>query len=35
MAKGAGVPAIHGVAEALPLDDRSVDAAMVLVTVHQ
>jgi SAM-dependent methyltransferase len=29
------VPAIHGVAETLPLDDRSVDAAMAMVTVHQ
>ncbi|MEJ0058405.1 MAG: methyltransferase domain-containing protein [Terricaulis sp.] len=29
------VPAIHGVAEALPLDDQSVDAAMATVTVHQ
>ena len=29
------VPAIHGVAEQLPLDDQSVDAAMALVTVHQ
>ena len=28
-------PAIHGVAEKLPLDDRSVDAAMAMVTVHQ
>jgi hypothetical protein len=28
-------PAIHGVAEALPLDDDSVDAAMAMVTVHQ
>ncbi|HEX8036663.1 MAG TPA: methyltransferase domain-containing protein [Ktedonobacterales bacterium] len=28
-------PAIHGIAEALPLDDQSVDAAMALVTVHQ
>ncbi len=28
-------PAIHGVAENLPLDDRSVDAAMAMVTVHQ
>lgn len=28
-------PAIHGVAEALPLDDQSVDAAMAMVTVHQ
>jgi ubiquinone/menaquinone biosynthesis C-methylase UbiE len=28
-------PAIHGVAESLPLDDRSVDAAMAMVTVHQ
>jgi hypothetical protein len=29
------VPAIDGVAEALPLDDQSVDASMALVTVHQ
>ena len=29
------VPAIHGVAEKLPLDDQSVDAAMAMVTVHQ
>ena len=29
------VPAIHGMAEALPLDDQSVDAAMATVTVHQ
>lgn len=29
------VPAIHGVAEKLPLDDQSVDASMALVTVHQ
>ncbi len=28
-------PAIEGVAENLPLDDRSVDAAMALYTVHQ
>jgi hypothetical protein len=28
-------PAIRGVAEALPLDDQSVDAAMAMVTVHQ
>jgi SAM-dependent methyltransferase len=28
-------PAIHGVAEKLPLDDQSVDASMALVTVHQ
>ena len=28
-------PAIHGVAENLPLDDKSVDAAMAMVTVHQ
>jgi hypothetical protein len=28
-------PAIHGVAESLPLDDQSVDAAMAMVTVHQ
>jgi len=29
------VPAIHGVAEDLPLDDQSVDASMALVTAHQ
>lgn len=29
------VPAIDATAEALPLDDQSVDAAMALVTVHQ
>jgi SAM-dependent methyltransferase len=29
------VPAIHGIAEQLPLDDRSIDASMALVTVHQ
>jgi len=29
------VPAIHGIAEQLPLDDQSVDASMALVTVHQ
>lgn len=29
------VTAIHGVAEALPLEDGSVDAAMATVTVHQ
>src|SRR6201991_1457582 len=29
------VPAIQGIAEALPFDDQSVDAAMALVTVHQ
>lgn len=29
------VPAIAGRAEALPLDDRSVDASMALITVHQ
>ena len=29
------VHAIHGVAEQLPLDDQSVDAAMALITVHQ
>lgn len=29
------VPAIHGVAEKLPLDDQSVDASMAMVTVHQ
>lgn len=28
-------PAINGVAESLPLDNQSVDAAMALVTVHQ
>jgi hypothetical protein len=28
-------PAIRGVAEALPLDDASVDAAMAIYTVHQ
>jgi SAM-dependent methyltransferase len=28
-------PAIHGIAEKLPLNDRSVDAAMALVTIHQ
>jgi hypothetical protein len=28
-------PAIDGVAEKLPLDDKSVDASMALVTVHQ
>lgn len=28
-------PAIHGIAEELPLDDKSVDASMALVTVHQ
>ena len=28
-------PAIYGIAEQLPLDDQSVDAAMALVTVHQ
>jgi SAM-dependent methyltransferase len=28
-------PAIHGVAEALPLADQSIDAAMATVTVHQ
>jgi ubiquinone/menaquinone biosynthesis C-methylase UbiE len=28
-------PAIDAVAEHLPLDDRSVDAAMVTLTVHQ
>ncbi|MGW3423943.1 class I SAM-dependent methyltransferase [Streptomyces phaeochromogenes] len=27
--------AIHGVAEALPFDDDSVDAAMAMVTLHQ
>jgi SAM-dependent methyltransferase len=29
------VPAVNGIAEQLPLDDQSVDAAMALVTVHQ
>ncbi|MBL8877879.1 MAG: class I SAM-dependent methyltransferase [Phycisphaerales bacterium] len=29
------VPAINGRAEALPLDDASVDASMAIVTVHQ
>jgi SAM-dependent methyltransferase len=28
-------PAIRGVAEAIPLDDRSVDAVMAVATVHQ
>jgi hypothetical protein len=28
-------PAIHGIAEQLPLDDKSVDASMALLTVHQ
>lgn len=28
-------PAINGIAEQLPLDDQSVDAAMALATVHQ
>jgi hypothetical protein len=28
-------PAIDGVAEKLPLDDKSVDASMALITVHQ
>jgi SAM-dependent methyltransferase len=28
-------PAVNAVAEALPLDDRSVDAAMAILTVHQ
>lgn len=28
-------PAIHGIAEHLPLDDQSVDASMALLTVHQ
>jgi ubiquinone/menaquinone biosynthesis C-methylase UbiE len=27
-------PAIEGIAEALPLDDRSVDAAMAILTIH-
>jgi hypothetical protein len=29
------VPAIHAIAESLPLDDASVDAAMATTTVHQ
>lgn len=29
------LPAIHGAAEKRPLDDKSVDASMALVTVHQ
>jgi hypothetical protein len=29
------VPAVHGFAESLPFDDRSFDAAMAMVTVHQ
>ncbi len=28
-------PAIHGIAEDLPLDDQSVDASMAMLTVHQ
>jgi hypothetical protein len=28
-------PAIHGIAERLPLDDLSIDASMALVTIHQ
>lgn len=28
-------PAIHGIAEQLPLDGQSVDASMALVTIHQ
>jgi SAM-dependent methyltransferase len=28
-------PAIDAVAESLPLDDRSVDAAMAMITIHQ
>lgn len=28
-------PAVHGVAELLPLDDQSVDASMAIATVHQ
>src|SRR5688572_12062957 len=28
-------PAIHGIAENLPLDDQSVDASMASITVHQ
>jgi hypothetical protein len=29
------VPAVHGFAEALPLDDGAVDASMAMITVHQ
>ncbi len=29
------VPAIHGAAESLPLDDASVDASMAILTIHQ
>jgi len=29
------VPALHGFAESLPLDDQSVDASMAMVTIHQ
>src|SRR5688500_13284688 len=29
------VPAINGVAEALPFDDQSFDAGMAMLTVHQ
>lgn len=32
---GHRVPAIHGIAEELPLDNQSVDASMAIVTVHQ
>jgi SAM-dependent methyltransferase len=28
-------PAVHGIAEALPLDDQSFDASMATVTIHQ
>jgi SAM-dependent methyltransferase len=28
-------PAIHGVAEALPFDDQSIDASMAMITLHQ
>ena len=28
-------PAIHGVAESLPLDDQSIDASMAMTTIHQ
>src|SRR5947199_7553307 len=27
-------PALQGLAEALPLDDKSVDAAMAIITIH-
>lgn len=30
-----GVPAIRGVAQALPFDDRAIDASMATLTVHQ